>query len=512
MRLPVPIPTLDDLREHASTLGFDLSDAELEAYRALVEPNLEVYRALDEIEDEILPPQYPRSAARRPEAAENPYNAWAAKIEVRGAATGPLAGRTVVLKDNICLAGAPLLNGTRALEGYTPDSDATVATRVLEAGGRIVGKAHCEYLSGSGGSHTNAWGLVRNPHRPTHSAGGSSSGCAVLVATGEADMAVGADQGGSIRIPASFSGIVGMKPTHGLVPYTGIAPIDPTLDHAGPMTATVTDNARLLSVLAGADGLDPRQYAPTVGDYLSSIEEGVAGLRIGVVTEGFGLPESEADVDASVRAAAQKLQALGAVVADVSIPLHTTAATVWLPITAEGALRTICYSNGLGTSARGFYPVDLLDHLATWRATTSQMPPNVKMVLLLAEHMHARHHGRFYAKAQNLLRRATAAYDAALSRFDLLVMPTTPMKAPPIPAPDAPMELVVQQAYETHGNTAIFDATGHPALSMPCGMNDGLPIGLMMIGRHFDEPTIYRAARALERHLALGLAPESARP
>jgi amidase len=510
--MTIPTPTLDDLREHASTLSFDLGDAELEAYRALMEPNLEVYRALDRIEDETLPPRYPRGAAHRPDAAENPFNAWAAKIEVKGAATGPLAGRSVVLKDNICLAGAPLLNGTRALEGYVSASDATVATRVLDAGGRIVGKAHCEYLCASGGSHTNAWGPVRNPHRPTHSAGGSSSGCAVLVATGEVDMAVGGDQGGSIRMPASFSGIVGLKPTHGLVPYTGIAPIDPTMDHAGPMTATVTDNALLLSVLAGADGLDPRQYAPRVGEYLAGIQDGVAGMRIGVVTEGFALPVSEADVDASVRAAALELGALGAVVEEVSIPMHAAGATVWLPITAEGALRTMCYSNGLSTLARGFYPIDLLDHLATWRESTADMPPNAKMVLLLGEHMNARHHGRFYAKAQNLLRRATAAYDAALSRYDLLVMPTTPMKATPLPAADASMELVVQRAYEPLANTAIFDATGHPALSLPCGVSDGLPVGLMMIGRHFDEPTIYRAARALEKHLALDLKPGSALP
>ncbi|MFC3229941.1 amidase [Marinibaculum pumilum] len=509
--MTIPAPTIDELRSHATTLGLVIDDADLPAYQALIEPNLEAYCALDVIEDEILTPRYPRGPARRPEPDENPFNAWAAMVEVKGAADGPLTGRTVVLKDNICLAGVPLLNGTRSFDGFLPSSDATVVTRLLDAGATITGKAHCEFISGSGGSHTGAWGPVRNPHRPTHMAGGSSSGCAVVVATGEADMAIGGDQGGSIRMPASFSGIVGMKPTHGLVPYTGIAPVDPTMDHAGPMTATVADNALLLAAIAGADGLDPRQRQPVVGDYLAGIADGVAGLRIGIVGEGFGLPVSEPDVDATVHAAADALAALGAIVEEVSVPMHASGAAVWLPITAEGALRTLVHGHGLPTLARGFYPIDLLDRLAQWPDLAAEMPANCIMVLLMGEHMNRRHHGRYYAKAQNLLRRATAAYDAALSRYDLLVMPTTPMKATPLPPDDAPIDLIVQRAYEPLANTAIFDATGHPALSLPCGFSDGLPVGLMMVGRHFEEAVIYRAAHALEAHLALDLRPGSPR-
>ena len=509
-------PTLDELRGYAAEHELDIPDAELETYRALMEPSLEVYRALEGADADVdrLPPRHERGAWRLPDESENPLNAWSAMVEVRGAATGPLAGRTVAIKDNVCLADAPLFNGTRLLEHHVSTSDATVVSRVLDAGATILGKAHCEYMCGSGGSHTGAWGPVRNPHRITHSAGGSSSGCAALVANGDADLAIGCDQGGSVRMPASFCGIVGMKPTHGLVPYTGIAPIDPTLDHAGPMTRTVTDNALLLGVLAGPDGLDPRQHAPVVGDYLAGIEDGVSGLRIGVVTEGFGQPGAEEDVDRSVRAATDALRELGAVVEDVSIPLHRADGTVggapaWLPIAYEGVLRTVAYGHGFGTAGRGFYPVDLLDDLARWRGATAEMPPNIRMFLLLGEHMRTRHHGRYYAKAHNLLRRTVAAYDGALSDHDLLVMPTTPMKATPLPPADAPIELVLQRAFEPLTNTAIFDATGHPAISVPCAMNDGLPVGLMMIGRHHDEPTLYRAARALEATLSLDLAPPS---
>ena len=163
-------------------------------------------------------------------------------------------------------------------------------------------------------------GPVHNPHKMGYSAGGSSSGSGVVVATGEVDMAIGGDQGGSIRMPASFCGIYGMKGTHGLVPYTGVMPIEITIDHTGPMTANVRDNALLLEVLAGADGLDPRQYAPKVAEYTKALEGGVKGLRIGVVREGFGHANSEEDVDAKVKAGAELLRKLGAIVDEISMP------------------------------------------------------------------------------------------------------------------------------------------------------------------------------------------------
>jgi amidase len=231
---------------------------------------------------------------------------------VPGAASGKLAGKTVALKDNICLAGVPMMNGASTLEGYVPDVDATVATRILDAGGTIVGKTVCEYFCFSGDSHTSASGPVHNPHRRGYSAGGSSSGSAAVVATGEVPMALGGDQGGSIRIPASFCGIYGLKPTHGLVPYTGIMPIELTLDHTGPMTATVEDNALLLEVLAGPDGLDPRQYGGAVAKpYREALGRGAGGLKIAVVEEGFAHSQSSPKVDSLVREAAERFKGMG---------------------------------------------------------------------------------------------------------------------------------------------------------------------------------------------------------
>jgi amidase len=331
-----------------------------------------------------------------------------------------------------------------------------------------------------------------------YSAGGSSSGSAVVVATGEADMAIGGDQGGSIRIPSSFSGIYGMKGTYGLVPYTGVMPIELTIDHTGPMTRNVRDNALLLEVLAGADGLDPRQGAPKVAKYTEALDGGVRGLRIGIVKEGFGLPSSEPDVDAKVKAGADLFRKLGATVDEISVPMHLVAPAIWLPIAAEGATEFMMKGNGMGTNWRGLYNTTLLDAHSAWHHRADELSDSLKITMLLGQYFTKHYRGHFYAKAQNLNRKLRAAYDAALSNYDLLLMPTLPMKATPIPPPDAPRDLYIQRAFEMVPNTAPFNASGHPAMSIPCGMSDGLPIGLMLIGKYYDESAIYRAAAAFE--------------
>src|SRR5215813_5916542 len=257
-----------------------------------MKPSIDGYNVVDQLPDNLPPVKYPRTPGVRPLPEDNKHNAWYVKSRVEGAPSGRLKGKTVVLKDNVMLAGVPMMNGASTLEGYVPDIDATVVTRILDAGGTIVGKAHCEYFCLSGGSHTSAHGPVHNPYKHGYAAGGSSSGCAALVGAGEVEMAIGGDQGGSIRMPASYSGCYGMKATHGLVPYTGVMPIEATIDHAGPMTATVADNALLLEVIAGADGLDPRQYDVQAEkySYTTGLGRGVSGMRIAMVNESFGWP------------------------------------------------------------------------------------------------------------------------------------------------------------------------------------------------------------------------------
>jgi len=437
----------------------------------------------------------------RPAGDENRYNAWYVKATIQGAPGGKLAGKTVAVKDNVCVAGVPMMNGASILEGYTPDVDATVVTRLLDAGATIAGKAHCEYYCFSGGSHTSAAGPVHNPHRRGYSAGGSSSGSAALVAAGEVDMAIGGDQGGSIRMPAAYCGIVGMKPTWGLVPYSGIMPIELTLDHAGPMTANVADNALMLEVMAGIDGLDPRQggLPATLPSYTATLGQGAGGLRVGVVQEGFGLPNSEADVDDKVRAAAAQLRRLGATVEEVSLPMHLVGPAIWTPIACEGATQQMMKDNGHGFNWKGLYVTSLVDAHSAWRHRADELSDTLKLTMLVGEWFIQSGRGRYYAKAQNLARQLRAAYDAALSRYDVLLMPTLPVKATPLPPPDAPRALYVQRAFEMLANTCPTDVTGHPALQLPCGVSDGLPVGMMLIGRHFDEATLYRAAAAFEQ-------------
>lgn len=491
-------PTIKQLQELASRLHMRLTPTQAEEYLALMQANFDAYDLIDALPDEIPSVRYPRAAGYRPDGEENPLNAWYYKTEVTGAATGKLAGRTVALKDNIALAGVPMMNGASTLEGFVPSYDATVATRLLDAGATILGKATCEHFCLSGSSHTSDPAPVQNPLRRGYSAGGSSSGSAALVASRAVDMAIGCDQGGSIRIPSAFCGTYGMKPTHGLVPYTGIMPIEATIDHAGPITANVRDNALMLETIAGSDGLDPRQYAPAVETYTAALGKGVCNLKIGLLTEGFQLPNMDTQVAEKVRAAIARLQDLGAIVGEISVPEHHLAGALWSPIGCEGLTAQMMHGNGMGFNWEGQYDVALLDKHAQWRNDADALSPSLKICMFVGQYGLERYHGRYYARAQNIARRARAGYDRALADFDLLVMPTVPIVAQPLPEPGCSITEYISHAFEMIGNTAPQDITGHPAMSIPCGLVDGLPVGMMLVGRHYAESTIYQAAAALE--------------
>jgi len=491
-------PTVSDLRQVAAQLNLKLTDGDLSEFLTLMGDACRAYETIDAMPDFLPAVKYPREAGYRPKAIENKYGAWYVKTNIKGAAAGPLSGRRVVLKDNICLAGVPMAGGTSILEGFVPSVDATVVTRILDAGGEIVGKAVCENFSTSGGSHTCAQGPIHNPHKHGYSAGGSSSGCAALVAAGEVDMAIGGDQGGSIRLPSSFCGTYGMKPTHGLVPYSGIMSMETTIDHTGPMTANVSDNALLLEVIAGPDWMDGRQKGAKAEPYTEALKVSVSGCRIGIVREGFDHPNSEREVAAKVRAAAERFRKLGANVDDVSVPLHPAGAAMFTPIAAEGCTRQMMLDNGFGQNQQGLALLDLRDANAAWQARTGELPDTLKLFLLVGQYGLGRYKGRYYAKCANLRRQLRFAYDEALVRYDLLLMPTTPMVATPLPAAKASRAEIIQRALEMLGNTPQFDLTGHPAMSLPCGMSRDLPVGMMLVGRHYAESMIYRAAAAFE--------------
>jgi amidase len=495
----IQAPKPEQILDIALDFGLELSHEDARSFAGLIGGSVPSYNRLDELAEPSLPVKYPRTSGWRPAPEENPYNAWAWRCEIDGADSGPLRGKRVGIKDNVCVAGVPYMNGCRVIEGYVPEVDATVVTRILDNGGTIVGKAACEDLCFSGGSHTSKPVPIKNPHRPTHSAGGSSGGSAAALAAGDCDMALGGDQGGSIRIPGSWCGVYGLKATHGLVPYTGVMPIELTIDHCGPMANTVEDVAHLLDAIAGPDGLDPRQGGVRTQSYFQDLERGVSGLKLAVVREGFGRPDSEDVTDAKVRSAIERLKDAGASVTEVSIPMHLDGYHIWTAIIVEGSTELMIKGDGFGYSWDGHYVTSLRDAYARgWRSRPNDMSETVKMVMLLGEYMHRRYHGRYYAKAQNLRRALRAAYDAVLAEHDLLVMPTIPFRATAIPPSDCSREDYITTALNMVGNTCPFDVSGHPAMNVPCAKVDDLPVGMMLIGRSFDETTVLRAAAAFE--------------
>lgn len=498
MTMPLT-PKPAEITEIGEILGLDYAEADVAFIAAAIAPFVAAANAAMRLPDHLPETRWPRTPGWQPAAAENPLNAWYWRTEIAGAPDGPLSGKTVALKDNVLVAGVPMMNGASMWQHYTPEVDATVVTRLLDAGATILGKAHCEYFCLSGSSHSNALGHCHNPVRRGYSAGGSSSGSAALVGAGAVDMAIGGDQGGSIRMPASFCGIVGLKPTHGLVPYSGICSMEATIDHAGPMTRTVADNALMLEAIAGPDGWDARQQNVVTHSYSQALGEGAKGLRIGVLREGFGRPESLPEVDAACRAAAEALARMGAEVEEVSVPAHDRIGDIFMPMIAEGMVRQLTFGGGLGSGAFGFYPRSLLEKNLAVRERANELPDTVRAMATFGAWVLKKYGGRVYAKGQNLRPFFRAQYDEPLRRFDLLLMPTTPMTAMKLPEPGVSREDWLQQAWCMLGNTSPYDYTGHPAISLPCGTTSaGLPIGLQLVGRHFDEPTIYRAAAAFE--------------
>lgn len=491
-------PTLSQMRTMADRFGMSLSDEDLLEYTEIIEPYMQAYDRLDAMPDNLPEVHYPRSPGYFPDRTENPLNAWYVKTEVRGAPDGKLRGKRIAIKDTICLAGVPMMNGSSIMEGYTPEIDATIVTRMLDEGAVIAGKAHCENFCLSGGSHTNAKGPIHNPWKRGYMAGGSSAGSGALVAAGEVDMAIAGDQGGSIRIPASNCGVYGMKPTHGLVPYTGTMPIEQTIDHLGPITNNVSDNALLLEVLAGEDGLDPRQYKPKTYSYTEALGRGAQGMRIGILSEGFAHPNSESDVDQCVMAAAERFRELGARVDEVSVPEHYTAMDAWTAITLEGLQDGMMWGNSTGTNYRGLFLPSMTDHMAQWKGRADELSHSLKACMFVGEHFQRQYRGRFYGKAQNIMRKVNERYHAALKQYDLLLMPTLPIKPQEHPPADCSLSLYVQRAFEMIPNTAPFNG-GLPAMSVPCGLSEGLPIGMQLVGPNYGEMKIYQAAHAFEQ-------------
>ncbi|XP_064595575.1 amidase-like [Liolophura sinensis] len=482
-------------------LRLECSAEDVDSYTESIAGVLKSYQRINEMVEPALPVKYPRTPGYRPQPEENLLNAWYYRCDIKGAATGKLAGKKVGIKDNTAVAGVPMMNGSKIMEGYVPEFDATVVTRILDEGGQIVGKTACVNMCLGGAGFNNALAPVLNPVKKDHVPGGSSSGSGALLAAGEIDLATGGDQGGSIRIPACWCGVVGLKPTFGLVPYTGCVPIDMTLDHCGPMARTVRDCALFLEVLAGYDdGNDPRQPPNIqVPEYSNMLTETLEGKRIALLREGFEICEK--DVADMVKTAAHKLEQKGAVVTEISLPGHKDGFRISSAIGIEGFYQTVMA--GSGKSHRGLerqYFPSMLDHLGQACSNRSRDFSDVARMYLIAGHyLKMSYHGRFYAKAQNLGRSLKKMYDDALMDHDVIIMPTLPSKHPRFPRQTALSRAKrIALLRGITPNTSPFNVTGHPSLSISVGKSEGLPVGMQITGKLFDDLTVLQVAHVYE--------------
>ena len=502
------VPDVDEVVAVAKSLGIHLGADEAELYRKHILTQLDEFDAFVQARiEEPVPPMSSaaRQPASKPSAEDDPLNAWLWKCSIKGEADGLLAGKTVSFKDHIAVAGVPMSFGCFALDGLIPDFDATVVTRVLQEGGTIVGKNVMNGLSGGFGTGgaIGDYGRPLNPHNPEHVTGGSSSGSGAAVAAGQVDISFGGDQGGSIRIPAAFCGIVGLKPTFGLVSHFGIGfGSDQSIDYTGPMARTIEDCAAALQTTAGYDPYDPRQTrdVPVEMDALGGLTEGVSGLRVGIVKEGF--EGAEAEVHDLVMAAVDVLAKAGASVAEVSIPEHHTIRLAQGAL-AEGPL-SLFRTGFFGAFTRTYYPASIITAInALWASHADVLAPRTKMSLIAAEIARKNYHGRVYAKGQNVRPTYIKAYDTALQNVDALVMPTCLMTAPKNHRPGSYLEAVEDNLTgmtpSASKNTQPFNYTGHPALAVPVGKSSaGLPASMQLIGRFFDDPLLLRVAYAYQ--------------
>jgi len=492
------LPTKKELTQYASALNLHLGSQDISVLHGYLESFADGYVSLEASQEKYTPKKKANRSHSFPSDEENTLGAWRAKTSIKEKNRGPLDGSTVVIKDNIFVRDVPMSNGSAYLEGFIPEYDADVVTLLLGAGAEIKGKSTCEYFCLSGGSGTAHSGVVQNPRRPEYSTGGSSSGSAALVVAGEVDMGLGTDQGGSVRIPASWTGACGMKATHGLVSYSGAVPMETSIDYIGPITRTVRDNARMLEVIAD-NNLPPECKSDNSGRYTDALEKPVKGTRIAVIQEGFNQPSSEPDVDTCVMDAVAHLKSLGATVDEISIPEHLEGVAIWSAIVSDGFHQTL-QMNGVGYNYDGVYSLTYRKAMERFTENLDEAPVNAKLLLLLGKHLE-KYNGHYYAVAKNLVRYLRTAYDNVFEHYDLLIMPTTVQKSQknPIVGGADSTDIIVAQAFGNILNTCQFNVTGHPAMSVPCGLRDGLPIGMMLVGSYYDEAAIYRAAYSFEQ-------------
>ncbi|WP_299232878.1 amidase [Natronomonas sp.] len=493
-----------DVIAHGSRLGIDLSETEAERIAEEVSSGLKGYDRLAANAAEYAPGS-DRAAfdveTTRSEPGE--HNAFLARFERSGGA-GALSGLDVALKDNIAVAGVPMTCGSAVFEDAVPGCDAAVVERLLDAGARLIGKTNMDELAYGPTSETSAFGPTPNPVDTDRVAGGSSSGSAAAVAAGDADAALGTDTGGSVRIPASFCGLVGFKPTWGVVSRFGVVELAYSLDHVGQFAADVSTAASVFDALVGFDQRDgataaagriDRSAAGAVEDP-PSIED----LSLAVPAEFFGPHVSDA-VGSHVRERIDAMERAGASVASVSVPLFSEAVDVWNAIT-NVEFATSLRLSGAPLASRG--PIDPEWHRAAAAGIgdpARSFGPVVRRKAIEGSHLIEGADARHYVAARNVRRAFTEQFASALEGHDAVVTPTMPVTAPELgewsphsyssAGGDAPPPLAV--------NTRPADIAGVPAVTVPAGRIDGLPVGIQFACGHYEDAETLAIGAAFER-------------
>ncbi len=412
----------------------------------------------------------------------------------RGDDPGPLAGVPLALKDNMCTHGVETTCSSRILEGWRPPYDATVVERVRAAGAIVIGKTNLDEFAMGSSTENSAFGPTKNPHDLTRVPGGSSGGSAAAVAAGFASLALGSDTGGSIRQPAALCGVVGVKPTYGLVSRYGLIAFASSLDQIGPFATTVEDAALLLEAIGGHDRMDSTSITGPAPAILPGLDDGVSGLRIGIVDEMTEIDGIEPAVRDAVRAAAAALEATGATVDTVSVPSTTYGISAYYLIAPAEASSNLARYDGVRYGLR----VDAED-VAHMNAATreSGFGREVKRRIMLGTYaLSAGYYDAYYGQAQKVRTLILRDFERVYGKFDVLISATSPTVAFGLGAKTAdPLAM-----YLCDVCTVASNLSGHPAMSVPFGTGEGgMPIGVQVLAPALGEPVMFRVARAIEQ-------------
>lgn len=487
-----------DVRRLSERLDLRIREEEIHDVRETVAALLEGADEIAGLPVRTGPTTTSRSDWWHPDEA--PYNAIVTRCEVPPTGSGPLDDVGVGIKDAIAVGGVPMSAGSDVMRDFVPSRDATVVRRLREAGATVTAKTNLDEFAGSGRGTTSTFGPVHNPHDVERTAGGSSGGSAVAVATEAVDVAIGSDTGGSIRIPASFCGIVGLKPTYGLVPLTGVVENTYSQDTLGPMAATVTDAATVLDAIVGRDPTDAASLTAAgrggyevdeYGDRVDSVTppERLSTATFGILEEGLGDGVSEA-VTREFRDGVDRLEEAGAEVRRVSVDHYEQFRPVKNVLsTAEIAAH---WRAGAAPLRRGgVVSPDYQTGFASRRARSRGVHPFYKAKLLAGVHLLEDDGGSIYTYAQAAREVLKTELEDALGGVDVLVSPTMPGTAPRI-------ESAADPGFDYARNTRPANVTRLPAMTIPHGSDGGLPVGFQLIGGPFEEAELLELARAAE--------------